>query len=339
MESFAFWYKKKGNHNKKNQVAATMNFNLWSQCNWDEAPYLDIGFKIKNLESAEELYFFLPFCIKEAEKTKYIEDLGCKFKHTELVDAVFNESYATTIAANKKTIKVETIEKTSAFGETEKFYIYQLDIEHDIKLEQFADGTIITIKTDDIINSVYKDDENNKKNVFYLRFRIKNLTLDSLIHKYQAPRSALQSLFNTTYMIDFRFHNIRSLDKTLIEKFDGTDTKVVGIEALHFLLMTKAYIDVSNKDFKSIRKIEQGVWKDYVNGNDTEDLLAYHFADKVKKSGSGEAPVFLASSEFFAKFRVEKTVFYKYLAFTLGMGVLGSIIGSFVIEVIKKFFC
>lgn len=329
MESFAFWYKYNDPVNKGDQVIATMNFNLWSECEWKDDPYLDIGFKVKNLENAEELYFFLPFKIKESEKLLHIEDLGCKFNKTELVDAVFNESHATTIAANTKAIMVE---ETKASGENDnknKFYIYQLDIQHDIDLELFADGTIITIKTENIINSVEKG---SKGNVFYLRFRVKNHKLESLIHKYTSPSFAVQSLFNTTYMIDFRFHNIRSLDKTLIEKFNENGTAIVGVDALHFLLMTKAYVDVdiSNKGFKSTRKIEQGVWRDYVNDNNTEDLVAYHFADKAKSKDKGDKAdvMTIDSSELFAKFRVEKSVIWIYFLATILIGAIGSVLGS-----------
>lgn len=106
-------------------------------------------------------------------------------------------------------------------------------------------------------------------------------------------------------MIDFRFHNVRSLHKTLIERFSQADTKVVAVSSLHFLLITKAYIDVdiNNIGFKGIRKIEKGVWEDYVNQNDTEDLLAYHIAQRPKEEkGADGKKNYLDSSELFAKF-------------------------------------
>ena len=327
MESFAFWYKEKESAGVT-RVTAVMNFNLWCQCNWNCNPYLDIGFKIKNLQHAKTLYFFIPFAIKDEEKTHFLEDLGCKFTQTELVDAVFNESYATTIAANKKTIEVNSINSSSG-EKKDHFYIYQLDIAHDLRLESFADGTIIVIETENITRS--NEGENA---VYYLRFRIKNHSLDFLIHQYTSRHSALQSLFNTTHMIDFRFHNVRSLHKTLIERFNKEDTKVVAVTALHFLLMTKAYIDVdiNNSGFKGIRKIEKDVWKNYVDEKDTIDLLAYHIAQKPK-----EGEEFVASSELFAKFRVERSILGWYLLITIGLGALGSIVASIFYDWIKPF--
>lgn len=342
MNSFAFWYKVKdsnpGKASTNQNVEATMNFNLWCQCGWKEKnhkgkkglPYLDIGFKIKHLNLATTLFLFLPLRIREEEKTLLIEDLGCKFSQTELVDAVFNESYATTIAANKKTIKVESTLNSPLGDNGEHFYIYQLDIEHDLTLESFADGTIAVIETENIINSICDEEDPT----YYLRFRIKNCQLDFLIHQYTAPNSAIQSLFNTTYMIDFRYHNIRSLHKTLIERFNKTNTRVVAITSLHFLLMTKAYIDVSvnHPGLKGTRKIENRVWDEYVNNNDTVDLLAYHIVQKPDKSDKS----YISSSELFAKFRVEKSIIWIYLIFTIGLGIIGSLVASLLLEFFIK---
>ena len=252
---------------------------------------------------------------------------------TELVDAVFNESYATTIAANSKTIDVKNISNPN-----DKFKIYQLDISHDIELEQFADGTILKIKTDNIIKA--KTTAPNDS-IYYLRFRIKNQELPFLIHNYSSPAKALQSMFNTTYMIDFRYHNVRSLDKTLIEKFSESGNSPINVTSLHFLLMTKAYVDVTNSDFKSVRKIEQDVWKNYVDGQDTNDLVAYHYAHKAQRTLNREGPIpenksdYISSSEFFAKFRVEKSVIKLYVIITISIGIIGSIVGSVFFEAFK----
>ncbi len=319
MDSFAFWYHEK-DQNSNPDVSATMNFNLWCECGWSGTPMLDIGFRIKNLEHAETLYFFLPLPIAENEKINCIEDIGCKFKETELVDAVFNESFATTIASNTKIIDVKRTDNLDTFK------IYQLDIEHDIELEPFADGTVISITTQTIIpvQSDGKDDVD-----YYFRFRIKNKSLPFLIHKYASSSKIVQSMFNTTYMIDFRYHNIRSLDKTLIERFSKNGNHIVAVNSLHFLLMTKAYVDVGSGDFKSVRKIEKTVWKNYVN-EDTEDLVAYHYVHKPKKEEE-----FISSSELFAKFRVENSLAVQYIFFTILLGAFGSLVGSVIFEGLK----
>lgn len=360
MESFAFWYKERSADDKASadqdapsEVSAVMNFNLWCGCGWEHKkilskvpkekhPFLDIGFKITHLDSAEELYFFLPLRIDEKNKKEYIEDLGRKFKDTSLVDAVFNENYQTTISADSKTIDVHGQREK----EEDSFKIYQLDIEHDISLSHFDTGTILTIKTDKII---YRREATDKNDTYYFRFRVKGIPMDFLIHKYSPPHFVLQSLFHTTCMVDFRYHNIRSLENSLIEKFYEKSHHIVHVESLHFLLMTKAYMDVSSNSFNSVRKIEYQVWRDYVNGHDTKDLVAYHFSDKAKVVSSnqeGEKTAdsqnrskknFIESSELFAKFSIERSVIFWYVLITIFLGVVGSILGSWIFEFLKSF--
>lgn len=337
--SFAFWYKqakhtvyaKRAGHiiqarlinsasSNSPKLEAIMNFNLWCECGWNTEPFLDIGFRLNNLNQAEELYFFVPFSINNKQKNKYIEDLGCKFNKTELVDSLFNKGYYTTIAANTKNIGVICNDKKT----NDEFNIYQLDIEHDIELNNFANGTIIKIRTENIIGTVSL----NNSNVYYLRFRIKNIPLNFLIHKYEPPHGVLQGWFNTTYMIDFRYHNIRSLHKTLIEKFNEKGNKVVQVKELHFFLMTKSYVGVANDEYKSIRKIEQDVWDEYVDYNDTTDLVAYHYVSKPKDS-------FVKSSEIFTKFSVGKTAMSVYVGVALLFGIIGSLLGNYLESIIK----
>ena len=323
MESFAFWYEKKDAEDSQEELSAVMNFNLWHECGWgtkrcrfgrtrkNKYPYLDIGFKLRNLHLAQKLYFFLPFQLSEDEKAEHLVDLGEKFNKTELVDAIFNESYTTTIAANRKVIRVE-----DSIGQ--KFDIYQLDMIHDVHLEPFADGTIMQIPTHNIRASGREE-----QGEYYLRFRIQGKPLPFLIHEYKTPSMAFQSIFNTTHMIDFRYHNIRSLHKSLIERFSQGKNRIVRVSAVHFLLVTKAFIDVVGKDFKSTRKLEQGVWKDYVEGNDTEDLVAYHHVNKA-----GPEEEYIPSSELFIKYKVERSLLLPYLLFTIALGACGSALWS-----------
>ena len=344
MESFAFWYEQPDANEEKDEekadVNAVVNINLWCECGWDKKrkktnfevemdnskevkgyPYLDIGFKIENLKKASKICFFLPFPISK----KNIQDLGVKFHDTPLVDAVFNESYDTTISSCKKTIDI-------SHNLELQFKIYQLDIEHDVELTPFADGTIWSFDT----LNIEKDEKNYP---YYFRFRIKDCPLNFLIHQYIAPGKVLQSIFSTTYMIDFRFNNIRSLNNTLIERYSSGKNKKVAIRAVHFLLITKAYVEVSSGNFKSIRKIEPKVWEEYVNYNNTDDLVAYHYATKGEKnSGNEQSKEYIDSSELFLKFRVEKSFIPIYVTLTLLIGIVGSIIATIISTILSKLF-
>lgn len=360
MESFAFWYKEKEQssnpstccNQKLPELSATMNFNLWCECGWNKSkhqkfensdgqnnscepyPYLDIGFRIKNLYLAEELYFFLPIRIEESQKTRCIQDLGLKYKQTSLVDATFNKSYETTIAAGRKTIDV----KCEQDGKTDKFKIYQLDIEHDVSVSKFSDGTILTFKTSNVLD-INQPNKNNTDSDYYFRFRIKNDPLCFLIHRYSPPNRAIQTLFNITHMIDFRYQNIRSLDNTLIERFSEGRNHIVNVTSLHFLLMTKAYVDVESRDFKNVRKIEPRVWEAYVDGHDTTDLVAYHHVSKPERGLSKEdTKKYIESSELFVKFKVDRSILARYILFTLGLGMTGSLMASIIWELLKPLF-
>lgn len=332
MNSFAFWYEKNttredDGQNASRKLSTVMNFNLWDGCQWEEGEerFLDIGFKVDNLDLAKTLYFFVPINIDIDKKEQVLIDLGEKFNKTELVDAIFNKSYTTTIVANSKIIQVQD-------GNGEKFNIYQLDIAHDIELEPFADGTIIKIPTQNIVNShrtLMSTGLGIDTKSYYLRFRIKNVDLDFLIHEYKPLVKGLQSAFSSTHMIDFRYHNIRSLHKSLIERFSEGENQIVPVTAVHFLFMTKAYVDVEGGPFKSIRQLEKNVWEDYVDKKNVKDLVAYHYVDKVKSDS------YLTSSELFMKCKVERSVIPRYIGLTIAFGVLGSVIGSLVFEGLK----
>lgn len=332
MESFAFWYSKKSATDSR-ELKAKLNFNLWYECGWKSEytnPILDIGFKVSYLSHATKLYFFVPFCIAQEEKNSTISDLGCKFNKTELVDALFNESYKTTISANSKVIVVQNL---SSAQEPSKdcFYIYQLDIDHDIELEQFANGTIIKIDTENLLSSPNIDKEHGP-DTYYLRFRIHHKDLAYMIHQYTPPYSQFFGFFDSTYMIDFRYHNVRSLDKTLIEEFYRPGNSIVRVESLHFLLMTKAYIDVQSQHIANVRKLETDVWCDYIdrtNPHELEDILAYHHALKPKPSSNdAEGDAFLPSAEVFLKIKKSRSKILPYIACTVLLALISSIVGE-----------
>ena len=75
-------------------------------------------------------------------------------------------------------------------------------------------------------------------------------------------------------------------------------------------------MDVFGEQFKSTREIEHQVWEEYVDNNDTKDLVAYHHVDK------GD------SSEMFVRLRVEKSVIGIYLLTVVLLGIVSSIIAS-----------
>lgn len=194
------------------------------------------------------------------------------------------------------------------------------------KSDTNTSGTIISI---DLSNKNL-----DKTKEIYFRFRIKNVNFDNLIRKYSSDKHGLQSIFNTTYTVDFRFYNKRSLNKSLLEEMDKH--YIMPIESVHFLIMTKTYVNLITSDCKG-RKLEEKVWDAYVGVSQekkkTKDLIAYHFKEKFKKNKDENGKNMstcnpLGSCEFFIKYEVEQSIWPIYLLLTIGLGAIGSFLAT-----------
>ena len=320
MNSFAFWYEKEAR--STNPMNAIVHFNLFCECGW-KGPVLDIGLLIEDITVAQRLKIFLPFNVAGNTIGDHIEDLGIRLQNGNILDALFNNNYRI-INQNEKYFRAENL-----YDKTDKFTVYCPDIEKDIELEPFSAGDMVEVGTTIIINTanivLATKDYDVKK--CYLRLRIKNHDLGFLIHRYSLPNTALQNILKTTYMVDFRYNNTRSLSKSLIEEMRNSKCAIPQVKELHFLLITKAYVNVSETAFSRVRMIEHNVWAQYVADNekeerDTTELVAYHYIDyneegKAEKNG-------MYPSELFTKFQVEKSVAVWYIVLTVLLGALGS---------------
>ncbi len=317
MQSFAFWYKKNDSSSSDDKVSAVLNFNLWSECGWkNNITYLDIGFRLSEnvLQRIDELYFFIPFKFN----AENLLDLGGLLKDRKLLSAVFNENYKIKDGGNKDFI----VEK--AENDESVFRVYNLDIKHDLSVKSYEDGSkiILPIKKNSTLC--------NSKDSFYFRFRIKIDNCPELIHKYETKSRALQSLFNTIYSIDFRYNNVRSLDDTLLEEINNKENGKISVKSVHFLLITNTFVNLLSSDYKSARKLEKYVWKNYVEGNATDDLIAYHYKESAEKTQQNDVKEFIDSAEFFIKYSKEKSVVVLYITFTLIVGLTGSLFANFI---------
>lgn len=154
----------------------------------------------------------------------------------------------------------------------------------------------------------------------------------------------MQSTLATTYIVDFRFDDLRSLPEAISNKIISTNTDFVPVSKLHFLLMTKAHVDVETgaRDI-SLRELENATWDNYIDKKfDTKDVVAYHCAEKkIDKS--------IKQWEFFAKIKVNNstwrvvalyllvlaiiTISFNLLSNWLWDGICGFfIIGNFLLE-------
>lgn len=318
MQSFAFWYEA---DKKVENIFAKLNFNLWTECGWKKNPqYLDIGFLLNNWGNAKKLNFFVPFKVE----VNNICDLGEFFKVPELASAIFNENLQPAPEENLKCFEIKNKDNDSSF------LIYCLDENKDLHFESYNEsdneldvGTIISI---DLSNKSL-----DKSKQLYFRFRIKDTNFENLVKNYSSDTHGLQSVFNTTYTVDFRFLNKRTLNKSLLEMINKHF--IMPIDSIHFLLMTKTHVNLITTDCQG-RKLEEKIWNAYINNNPSNDLIAYHFRTKFKTIEMKNNTEIVhwkniyGACDYFIKYEIEKSIWPLYLLLTIGLGTIGSFLAT-----------
>ena len=335
MGSMAFWVDLKSD-SKENQPEAVMNFNLWTQCGKaKEPPFLDIGFIISNIFSADKFHFYVPF----GKKTD-VFDLSNLINNTTAIGAIFNEKYSVIDLSETKClwpVRDETKEET-------EFVIYKWptsENESAVRIREIGgnQGVCIDIDPKKIESEVDRlgNSKIAKKDKFYFRFRVMlpvPTVSDSLVRKYTPANTFLQSTFATTYIVDFRLNDIRSLPDTISSVVIQRSTEFVKITKLHFLLMTKAFVDVeTGTNALTIRELELNTWDNYIEKKfDTKDVVAYHCAVKEPTR----------KWEFFAKLKVNNSSFkvaFWYLV-VLGFITVGfNLLSSWLFELLQSALC
>lgn len=315
MGSMAFWAKQKAAQGES-RTSVVLNFNLWTQCDKKVDSFIDIGFKITDIFSSEKMTFFIPFGSKSD-----IKDLSSLIHNTNVIGVIFNEKYSVTDLPDTKCFWPVT----DIANDKTAFIIYSWESHAGQSAISFKDaynGVCCEIDVNKLESQIdsYNNPNVTKKDDYYFRFRIKvpdSDSLDAIIKKYVPADSFLQSTFATTYIVDFRFNDIRSLPEGVNSAVIEKDNDFVAINKLHFLLMTKAHVDVETgtKDV-SIRELELNTWDSYVeNRFDTKDIVAYH--EKVVGQSQN-----IRRWEFFAKLKVNNSTLKIILTYLLALGVI-----------------
>lgn len=333
MSSFAFYT------TKANDVThVDVHFNLWCHCGWKKIPpFLDIGIKIKKLQEGITLSIQVPFEVQKDE----IFDLGAALRNVSVLDAVFNENYGCEALGGpqgKWAIVVEYIDGKPV----DKFALYNLSKENNISLNSSGEnGKKKSVIIIDIPNDI---PERVKDKDVYIRFRLRTPQLSTIIRTYSRPMEKIRGVFSKNYVIDFRYNDARSFSPDELEKLHDT-SRFVLTDTIHFLLMSKAYVDVSvgSSDVQG-RELESNVWDSYVNmpkSNknptdtlDTTDVVAYHVSRKsVNKSGKEDGWV------FFAKESVEQETWHEvgiFLLCTLFITVAVNLLSNWIYDLLRN---
>ena len=238
-----------------------VHFNLWKLGKGRNANcFLDIGLMIPTTE-ASHINVFIPEPVARSD----IEDLGITFKENpDLVSALFNEDYRVSSRAKEKIVEVLDFDRTPIF------YIYVLDLNSDVAIENAYGGSIIKIR-------IPKELANEKH---YYRIRLKNSYVDSISHIYTPPNSVLESAFSQTELVDFRLNEKRNLNSSLLERIrlEGE----VSFNKTHLFLMREASDDYvhSHKPPNGSRQLEVDLWKGYMGDDSSFDkIIAYHWKE------------------------------------------------------------
>lgn len=320
MGSMAFWYEKKQSTTGA-EFNAVMNFNLWTQCDAKSASFLDIGFKISCISAAKKLYYYIPFT---EESAKSVEDLSLKINNSKAIGAIFNEKYSVTdIPESNRFWPIKDANNSIAFV-VYSWKGVSSDSAVQIVQSDYEDGVCLEIDVDKIRQQVASipNAQFTENDVFYFRFRVKipdPKQNNTIVRKYTPQNSFLQSTLATTYIVDFRFDDLRSLPEAISSKIITSGTDFVPVSKLHFLMMTKAHVDVETgaRDI-SLRELEYKTWDNYIgNKFDTKDVVAYHCAEKVKND---HPPI--KQWEFFAKIKVNNSTWKVVVIYLLVLALI-----------------
>ena len=239
-----------------------VHFNLWklgkrrnTNC------FLDIGLMIQNATEASHINIFIP----EPVAISDIEDLGITFREKpDLVSSLFNEDYRVSSRAKEKFVEVLDVTRTPVF------YIYVLDLNSDVLIENAYGGSIIKI-------CIPQELANEKH---YYRIRLKTSYVDSISHIYTPPNSILESAFSQTELADFRLNEKRNLNSSLLERMRSEGG--ITFTKTHLFLMREASDDYvySHKPPNGSRQLETDLWKGYVGDDYSFDkIIAYHWKE------------------------------------------------------------
>ena len=223
MDSFALAYipTKK---DKDYDFSIKVNINLWTQCGWkNDEPVLDIGFFISKLSAAQTIRLYVPFVVD----TSNLEDLcECLSKDASLLGAVFNEPYTSADIPNQNK-KARVFEGDDS---KVKFILYKLDFssQNDVQLDSYRNGetqgTFLDFDAKNILGSIKEGDCQD----YYLRFRIQSPELRKCVREYEAPNRYFETLVNSTYMVDMRFNNTRSMNRITCTNINNSKQLRIG---------------------------------------------------------------------------------------------------------------
>lgn len=324
MDSFGLWYQSRA---ESSNLKVDFHVNLWDFTKKkDEGNFfVDFGIKISGFKSIDKIKFLIPFKIEDKE----IIDLSRVLKEDE-VQIIFNDSEC--LYKQYKGIY-------NGMVKGEENVIFLPIKENNVFLKN------ISLKNDNVHYltidfSGYKDLPEETTAV-YFRFRIKSANLRTeMLCTLKEKNRYLESAFQQREVMDFKINNVRNISKFIIKNCADENFQLIKLNAIHIFLMVPSSYEVTIWDnFSECRKLEEDSWKNYLLGNvdflkEHKSVSAYHW--KKKASPNSEDSI----EEFSQLIRIEhkatnSKMLTAYCFVVVGLGALGSLIASGIIELLK----
>ncbi len=310
--SFAIWYKPREESEKEPNIE--LHINLWVD-EYKKENVIDFGFMINNPQSVGSFYFFIPFNIENKNIQLLTELLVKKPKLANLVfnsDVTFGE-------------KSEKIQEVTIKDENKEFYTPDYKLLNRIDDKDLEYGKLLEFKfTNNLSNSPK-----------YIRFRIQDLSNNSLVVYNERAASYLSGVSNTLVHFGVNINEYRKLPNEVNKYAKDSFINIKRIDMFVMVDIGMEYMFSSIEEVDS-RLLETKDWTDYnrqLENKGDRDILAYHYVKKAKEEK--EKIIYLKNFTIFNKFNHEK-VKYQYIAiFVIFLtGFIGSLLSTIDISVV-----
>jgi hypothetical protein len=294
VNSIAIW------SDNNQQFQFHLDLNLWITKD-KKNNYIEFGIKLLDL-NVDKLFLYLPFKFNE------IEDKTEELQKTEFLNTMFNKSLSANNLNHSSFTEIKDVNKIL-------FHFCKLS-DQDFELEDISNGgTILNIN----INK-----SNEKVKQIYYRFRINNL--DNIFEESNTNWFFTNGIKENISFLEISINSVRKLPSYIVDKIN-----VLKINSMNIFIMTESFIDLvfKSKNIEKSRVLET-IWKDYVNGRDTNKILAYHWK---KKESFNDYNLFVKTS-YVDK---SKRLIFGMFVIMLVVGAVGGMAGNFATENIKNF--
>ena len=293
---------------------STVYINDW--LNPKGGSYVDFAVRIRGVKSSKALNVYVPFPVASEE----IDDVSLRFNNTKILQATFSAACIVDYKKNDHTSEIAYNGKT-------------VDIVHistlDYQLGGVADGTLITVRLEDLQPFVDNDEA-------YFIWRMPHKSLDEIFKPRVSVGNILGRLRDliTTPVVSEKYgYSIRVNESRLLPE------EITRIGAFHRQKLKKAVITISideNYELNDagcyrIHRLEEKLYegylpKDYVR----EDIITYQWHQNRADNMQGQFNFYYTVT----KDSVSRASMFLYMTLLLLIGLFGDMLANFLWDLI-----